>query len=106
MGDLLVVSVTRDAFVNKGPHRPMFPEAERLRVVKALRWVHDAILVADPMEAFSLVHPHVFVKGADYKATIQPEHRAYCEAHGIEIRFTDTPMYSATKIIHDRFERG
>ena len=28
-GDVLVVSVTEDAHVNKGPHRPAFPEALR-----------------------------------------------------------------------------
>ena len=30
MGDVLVVTVTQDKYVNKGPHRPAFSEALRL----------------------------------------------------------------------------
>lgn len=106
MGYTLVVSVTRDRSVNKGPGRPTNKQAHRIALVRALRYVDEAILVDDPIEAFKRVHPNIFVKGQDYKQTIRPIDREYCDAHGIEIRFTNTPMYSATKIINDRFRNS
>lgn len=106
MGDRLVVSVTRNRSVNKGPHRPMFDERQRVSIIKALRIVREVLLVDDPIEAMSKVKPDIFVKGQDYKDTIRAVDRAYCKRHGIEIRFTNTPMYSATKIINDRLRSG
>src|SRR4051794_11214252 len=36
MGDLLVVTITPDRYVNKGPHRPAFTESLRAEVLAAL----------------------------------------------------------------------
>ena len=44
--------------------------------------------------------------GQDYIGKIQQQHLDYCSSHGIEIAFTDTPLYSATKIINDRLRHG
>jgi rfaE bifunctional protein nucleotidyltransferase chain/domain len=107
MGDRLVVSVTRNAFVNKGPGRPTFSHWERAEIVKALRCVDQVILCNDPIEALEAVKPDIFVKGGDYRMeNMRPVDVDYCKAHGIEIAFTSTPIYSATKIIHDRFGGG
>ena len=38
MGDVLVVTLTTDRFVNKGPHRPAFPEQLRAEVLAGLAW--------------------------------------------------------------------
>src|SRR3990167_8949539 len=101
LGDWLVVSITKDAYVNKGPRRPVFSDRQRQEMVGALNCVDRTILVADVMEAFEMVRPQVFVKGADYKSnTINQEHRAYCEAHGIQIVFTNEPQYSSTDLLH------
>ena len=106
MGDILVVSITADAFVNKGPGRPMFPEAQRAKMVGALKCVDRTIIVNSALEALETVKPDIFVKGPDYIGNIQTIHADYCRNHGIEIRFTDTPIYSATKIINDRLGFG
>lgn len=106
MGDTLWVGVTSDAFVNKGPHRPNYKQDDRLMVVRALRCVHDAFLCDGGMDALERAQPDIFVKGADYIGKIEKRHADYCKAHGIEIRFTDTPIYSATKIINDRIRYG
>lgn len=106
MGDWLVVAVTRDAHVNKGPNRPTFGQLERLRVVQALRCVNHAILVDSGLEALELVKPDIFVKGKDYIGKIQKVHQDFCAANKIEIRFTDTEKYSATEIIRDRARFG
>lgn len=106
MGDRLVVTVTRNTFVNKGPNRPTNDEEDRVRLVRGLRCVDDAFLVDGAIDALQRTAPNIFVKGADYIGKIQPEHQRYCDEQGIEIRFTDTPIYSATKIINDRLRES
>ena len=102
----LAVAVTRNRSVNKGPHRPTNDEKHRLALIRELRCVDEAFLVDDPIEAFKLIDPDIFVKGKDYKNSIQKVHRDYCIEHGIQIRFTNTPIFSATKIINDRLRYG
>ena len=98
-GTRLVVSVTRDAHVNKGPKRPAFKEKDRLAVIAALRIVDHALLVDDALEALQIVKPDVFVKGSDYRGKIEPEHYMFCQDHGIRIVFTNEPSYSSTKLL-------
>ena len=106
MGDRLVVAVTQDKFVNKGPGRPMFNETHRLSLIKALRCVDDALLVNGALEALETIKPDIFVKGADYIDKIEKRHSDYCKANGIEIRFTSEPIFSTTQIINDRLRQG
>lgn len=96
LGDLLVVSITADAQVNKGPGRPIFPDHQRARVVRALGCVDDVLIVSGLTEALEKVRPDIVVKGIDYALGLQDEHTKYCRDHGIEIAFTDTPKYSAS----------
>ena len=102
----LVVAVTRDKFVNKGPGRPTNCEEHRLAVVKALRCVADAILVDNVEEGFDHFNPDIFIKGRDYIGKIQQQHWDECAKRGIEVFYTDTPIFSATKIINDRLRTG
>ena len=44
LADILIVSITADKFVNKGPGRPVFSEIERARVLSALKIV-DFVLI-------------------------------------------------------------
>lgn len=106
MGDCLIVGVTRNIHVNKGPNRPMFDELNRAAIVGALKCVYETVLCDDSLDALESVKPHIFVKGADYIGKIQQKHLDYCEAHDIEIRFTHTDIYSATKIINDRLGKS
>lgn len=102
MGDALIVSVTRNAFVNKGPGLPLYDELERLSVVRSVRCVKQAILTDSALQALQKVRPAVFVKGREYMGRILPEHENYCREHGIEIRFTDTE----TRRPRDRLRQG
>ena len=102
MGDVLVVSITRNAYVNKGPGSPLYDELERLRVVAALRCVSRAILVTGSRHALEQVRPAIFVKGREYKGKILAEDEEYCREHNIEIRFTDTE----TMRPRDRLRQG
>jgi D-beta-D-heptose 7-phosphate kinase/D-beta-D-heptose 1-phosphate adenosyltransferase len=69
-GDLLIVGLNSDASVrrNKGPERPVNPEAERAEVLEALDCV-DAVSVFDedtPADIIRRVQPDILVKGADW----------------------------------------
>jgi D-beta-D-heptose 7-phosphate kinase/D-beta-D-heptose 1-phosphate adenosyltransferase len=71
-GDALIVAVNSDRSVraNKGPARPVHPEAERAEVVAALAAV-EAVVVFDedtPHDIISAIQPDVLVKGADWPA--------------------------------------
>lgn len=102
MGSFLIVALTEDAFVNKGPGRPVFTQAERGYMLAGLRCVDSVILCKDSVDGMKRVggKPHVFVKGIEYKGRIAPDIEAYCAEHGIEIAFTDTKKYSSTALLH------
>jgi rfaE bifunctional protein nucleotidyltransferase chain/domain len=100
LGDALWVSLTNDAAVRreKGSTRPLFPQDMRAKMLKALRCVDHVFFCDSGLQAVRLAKPAVFVKGSDYQDKIEPEIQAFCEKHGIEIRITDTPKWSATEI--------
>jgi D-beta-D-heptose 7-phosphate kinase / D-beta-D-heptose 1-phosphate adenosyltransferase len=69
-GDRLIVGLNSDVSVRtlKGPTRPIQTEADRARIVGALRAV-DLVVLFDELTPLSLidaVSPDVLVKGADY----------------------------------------
>jgi rfaE bifunctional protein nucleotidyltransferase chain/domain len=99
-GDVLMVSLTNDASVRaeKGANRPLFPQDLRAKMLRALRCVDHVFIVDGLMQALRLAEPAVLVKGSDYAGGITPEHQAYCDAHGIEVKITDTPKWSGTEI--------
>lgn len=108
MGDRLVVSVTRNGKVNKGPNRPVFDEQERMAVLRELRCVSQVILVGGALEALYKVAPNVFVKGEDYENAIGQAEKEYCLKHRVAIRFTREKTYSSTKLLghYDRLRAG
>jgi rfaE bifunctional protein nucleotidyltransferase chain/domain len=70
LGDALMVGVNSDRSVraNKGPQRPITPEAERTEVLEALSCI-DGVVVFDeetPHDLIALLQPDVLVKGADW----------------------------------------
>ena len=70
LGDALIVGVNSDRSVraNKGPARPINPEAERAEVIAALDCVEAAVIFDEdtPHEIISRLQPDVLVKGADW----------------------------------------
>ena len=101
MGDLLVVGVTMDVFVNK-EGRPIIPQEERLELIRGLECVSAAILVEDSLDALNRVQPQIFCKGHDYiKKGLLPSELKYCAENKIQIKHTHKNPQTTTKI----FER-
>ena len=101
MGDRLIVSLTNDAFVNKGPGRPINHWAARAEVLRELRCVDEVIGTDNAITAIRILKPTYFVKGVDYadgKGWTEDVAAACAEA-GTVIRFTTTPKQSATDLI-------
>jgi D-glycero-beta-D-manno-heptose 1-phosphate adenylyltransferase len=72
LGDVLIVGLNSDRSVrsNKGPDRPITPEAERSEILAGLASV-DAVVVFDedtPHDIVAAIQPDVLVKGADWAA--------------------------------------
>ena len=70
-GDRLVVGVNADASVRrlgKGSDRPIHPEANRARLLAALRCVDAVVLFEEdtPLNLVVALKPDVLVKGGDY----------------------------------------
>ena len=68
-GDVLLVTVTADSYVNKGPGRPVFNHDLRMENLAALECV-DFVAVNYETTSVNVLHqikPHVYVKGSDYK---------------------------------------
>ena len=103
LGDALIVGVNSDRSVraNKGPDRPITPEAERAEVVAALAAV-DAAVVFDedtPHALIAALQPDVLVKGADW-AEDAIVGRDIVEARGGRVVLVAVePGYSTTRIV-------
>lgn len=108
MGDLLVVTLTEDQHVNKGPHRPAFPQDLRAEVVAALDVVDYVAINRWPtaVKAIKLLKPHIYAKGPDYKEAskdvtggIGLEEEAVRGVGG-EVRFTEDMTFSSSKLLN------
>jgi cytidyltransferase-like protein len=86
----VVVGVTRNEHVNKGPGNPIYDEKERLELILGIKYVKDAILVDSTYDALTIVQPDIFVKGMEYKGRMLPQDEEFCRANDVEIRFTNT----------------
>lgn len=98
-GNVLVVSVTADEYVNKGPERPVFTLRKRMEMLKALRMV-DRVMASHamtPENVIRQVRPDVYAKGIEYKGRL-PE-QAMLEAMGCKVIFTEGDVHSSTALI-------
>lgn len=99
LADVLVVAVNSDASTrrNKGPDRPVIPEAERAELVAALACT-DYVLVFDEPDVRGVIRalkPDVQVKGTDYTPESIPE-RAEVEAYGGRVAIAGDPKDHST----------
>lgn len=108
LGDVLVVTLTPDEFVNKGPHRPAFPAELRAEGLAALDCVDFVAINRWPraVECIQLLRPDAYVKGHEYEDASQDvtggidlEAEA-ARSVGCEIVFTDDITFSSSELIN------
>ncbi|RKY31184.1 MAG: cytidyltransferase [Candidatus Omnitrophota bacterium] len=107
-GDILVVTVTRDEYVDKGPGRPVFNEYLRAESIAAIECVDFVAINEWPtaIQTIRLLKPDFYVKGRDYakkeedlSRKIFDEERAIKSVSG-RIIFTDEISFSSSTLIN------
>ncbi|MEM7626642.1 MAG: adenylyltransferase/cytidyltransferase family protein [Planctomycetota bacterium] len=107
LGDVLVVTVTPDELVDKGPGRPVFAVRQRAELLAALRCVGAVAINRWPtaVPTIELLRPDVYAKGAEYRAAAGDpaspvgEERAAVEAAGGRFALIDGEKFSSTQIL-------
>ena len=110
MGDILVVTITPDQFVDKGPGRPVFDQSLRAESIAALESVDYVAVNCWPTveETLRLLLPNYYVKGQEFEklqdktGKIQKEVEVVREIKA-EMRFTHEIVFSSSKLIKEHF---
>ncbi|MEI6764117.1 MAG: PfkB family carbohydrate kinase [Bacteroidota bacterium] len=109
--DILIVTITPDRYVNKGPGRPVFNENLRMEAIAALQDVDYVALNKwdTAIETIKLLKPNLYIKGQDYKdrekdltKNIFLEEDAVKSVGG-EIHFTEEIVFSSSNLINAHF---
>lgn len=105
-GDLLIVTLTTDKFVNKGPDRPVFAEKLRAEMVAALECVDYVGISPNPgaEHVIEVVQPSFYLKGSEYSdeeadvtGRIRTE-RLTVEKFGGRMLYTDDITFSSSNL--------
>ncbi len=112
LGDVLVVTITPDRFVDKGPHRPAFTAELRAEALAALDCVDYVAINQWPsaVETIHLLKPDLFVKGEvkekgprDHTDAISKEEEAI-QAVGGRLHLTEEDTFSASSLINQHID--
>ena len=107
-GDVLVVTITPDEYVHKGPNRPAFTTDLRLETLAALEYIDFVSANKWPIavEAIIKIQPDIYCKGPDYKdhkdditGKIIDEEIAINSIGG-EVRFTSDITFSSSSLLN------
>ena len=109
LGDVLVVTVTPDQFVNKGPHRPVFNEDLRAEAIAALGCV-DYVSITQwqtVVETIQLLRPDFYVKGSDEGEDKHPTSSIALEEEAVrsvggQLALTKDITFSSSNLINQR----
>ena len=110
-GDVLIVTLTKDEFVGKGPGRPVFNQRLRAESIASLGCV-DYVAVNEwptAIQTIKKLRPDVYSKGSDYEnpsddltGKIRDEEDAV-ESGGGRIHFTHEISFSSTEILNRHY---
>jgi D-beta-D-heptose 7-phosphate kinase / D-beta-D-heptose 1-phosphate adenosyltransferase len=103
LGDALIVCLNSDSSVRraKGPGRPVVPEQDRARVLRALAAV-DGVAIFDestPANLLARLQPDIWVKGTDYATRPMPEAETVRQFGGQVVLVPVLPGYSTTRLV-------
>ena len=112
-GDKLVVSITPDIYVNKGPGRPIFNQNWRAEFLSNMSTIDYVIINNKPtsINVINKLKPDVYCKGSDYKnhkkdLTGQIKNELFeLKKNGGTIKYTNEITDSSSKIINNYFDQ-
>lgn len=112
LGDILVVTITEEKYVNKGPGRPFFNDALRSRWLAALECVDFVVVIpfVAAVEAIECVSAHYYCKGREYEnfendvtGNIRDDAEAVKRVGG-QMRYVGSIVFSSTQMLNQHFE--
>jgi len=107
-GDVLVVSITPDEYVNKGPGRPAFSTSLRLEALSELESIDYVVANkwATAEEIIRIIQPNIYCKGPDYKnhseditGKITEEENAV-KSFGGKVNYTNDIAFSSSSLLN------
>ncbi len=106
--DYLFVSITSDKYINKGPHRPVHTNHERLFFLQNLEVIDYAFIVDESsgVGSIKLIKPDFYFKGNDYKNNLSDKtKKIFNEIDAVKknkgkIIYTNEKHMSSSKIIN------
>lgn len=107
-GDILVVSVTAEKYVRKGPGRPYFNDQLRMNFLEAIEYI-DYVMLSESYTAddiIKVVQPDIYVKGQEYKEHEKDitgkitDEIELVQKFGGRIYYTDGEVFSSTRLIN------
>jgi rfaE bifunctional protein nucleotidyltransferase chain/domain len=111
-GDILIVSITADKFVNKGPNRPAFSQNIRIKALSAITSI-DYVCLSNSNTAINNIKtlkPNFYCKGLEYKdqnndltGEIKNEINILKKNKG-KIIFTSGTISSSSKLLNKYFD--
>ena len=107
-GDFLIVSLTKDKFIKKGPGRPLFDEQQRIEYLNNIKIIDEVILSPSEssIEIINLIKPDYYIKGPDYKNNLKDKTRKISlekravEKNGGKIKYTNDIVFSSSNILN------
>ena len=109
LGDKLVVTITPDKYVNKGPGRPVFSQDLRSEAVASIDCVDYVAINEAPTATYPIkkIKPNIYCKGKDYKNSkdditgeIKNEINELKKING-KIYFTEEATFSSSQLINE-----
>ena len=108
LGDVLIVSVTSNKYVNKGPSRPYFDEKLKMEFIEQIDCV-DIVLLSkfeNAKHVISKIKPNYYVKGNDYKKIKNTDKNLKAEIETTKKNkgkfiILDEILFSSSKLIND-----
>ncbi len=111
-GGVLCVTITGDAFVNKGPGRPVFSEQIRAEMLAALEIV-DGVAINQAVTSENVIQalkPDIYVKGEEYAQADEDvtgniaKETAQVESYGGKVVYTGGITFSSSNLLNQFFE--
>ena len=108
-GNVLVVTITPDEHVHKGPNRPAFTTALRLEALAALESIDYVAVNKWPIavETIKMLKPDIYCKGPDYKDHTEDitgkidEESAAVDSIGGQIKYTSDIIFSSSNLLNN-----
>ena len=110
-GDILIVTVTADKFVKKGPNRPYFNQFNRSEMLSTLNFV-DKVCIINSFSAVPAIEnskPNYYIKGIEYKNESNDltkkifTEKSILKKHGGKIIYSNEETFSSSTLLNNFF---